>query len=259
MRRLIFTVSIFALIYTTASQAITERVELSPPHLSDVSAFNVNMRPNGIFEIQEDTVFYPKQLFYNGEAIDAGELLPEDKPFIALNRSEPISVEFLLNGDVAIDLLLTKQEAGEIPERIVISSEDFEKASIDFLEEGGVFDLYAGYSVYQDQKEAARNGGTQVTARAHYAGYGGCVAYVCKRVGCSGTVGNGRGMVSYLISKKGWHSVSCSNPKKGDVASWKGGSHGKGHCAIWNGSGWCYDQGCFDPGKKYKKTGCARK
>jgi hypothetical protein len=258
MKRILTAATIISAFYFATAWAIPNPAEIDTPLPADAQMVSLKIVPDGIWEVSEDTVFNPKAQYINDQLVDEGELPADEKPFIALNRFEPVAVEFLWSGDVAIDLLLTQQEAAEIPNRIVISREDFDKANMKFLEKGGVFDLYAGYSVYQDEKEAKAGGGrTRSKPRMHYKGYGGCVAYVCKRVGCSGTVGNGKGMTNYL-RKHGWHTVSCKSPKRGDVASWTGGSHGKGHCAIWSG-GWCFDEGCFDPGRKYRLKDCVRR
>lgn len=260
MQRSLFSLMIVAVVlFVSTTQAIPRPEPVNTPRPEDVGLVGDTIHPDGIWELSEDFVFYPKEQYSNGVEIEESEHMPEDKPFVALNRFEPVSVEFLLNGDVALNLLLTQEEAAEFPDRIVISKEEFEKANFEFLEKGGVFDLYAGYSVYQDTKEASRSGVTSKKKRMHYQGYGGCLAYVCKRVGCSGTVGNGKGLVGYVISKKGWKSVSCKSPKSGDVASWSGGpKHRSGHCAIWYG-GWCFDQGCFLPGEGYGRMTCARR
>jgi hypothetical protein len=244
-----------ALLPLNASAGVdrAERVDLGASVVSLISTRGAEeiLRARGIFESPADTEIFTKSQWIGSELI-------EDDPqaFVSLGLNEPVAVRRLENGDLEIHLLNAEEQIEEMPDRIVVSREEFERVGFVFLEPGDEFLLAESYSIYQETKEAARNGG-KPKKRLRYGGYKGCVAYVCQRVGCSGTVGNGVGMTSYLKRKKGWKKVSCKNPRRGDVASWSGGS-GAGHTAIWAG-GWCFDQGCFDPGSRFRLKECVRK
>ncbi len=198
---------------------------------------------NGIYRFEENT-----------------ELLPlDDDQTITFSKNEPVAVKFLGEGFVKIGILLSEEEVGIIPESIVILHDQFAASNLVRIENGSFRDLTERYSPDAEVEVAAR--GFVRRGRMHYrnsagGSYYGCVAYVCRAIGgCVGRTGNGRGMTNYLRNR-GWRPVSCSNPQKGTVASWTGGSHGLGHTAIWNGSGWCYDKGCHDPGRKYRLSNC---
>lgn len=211
---------------------------------------------NGIYKFTDPAAIMPKVEFING----VRTVTPENYT-ISFSRNEPVAVEFLANGDVKIKALLPEGEAGEIPEAMIISAEEFDKSGLRFSEEGGYKELYAKHSNDEEYKEARRGrGGFRRSGRMHIrnaagGSYFGCVASVCSSIGgCVGSVGNGVGMTRYLRAR-GWHPVSCSNPPVGAVASWSGGS-GAGHTGRWNGSGWCYDKGCGDPGSRYRLLNC---
>ncbi len=214
---------------------------------------------NGIYRFAQDTEILPRGEYYGDEFV-----IDPEQPTIGFTAGEPVHVQFLGSGEVEISIVLNDKEQadGEMPDRILLTLEDFQSAGLIFVSEGDFADLHQNFASYESYKEAGRRrGGFSRRGRDHYrnrngGSYYGCVAYVCRAIGgCVGRVGNGVGMTSYL-RRKGWRSVSCSNPPVGAVASWSGGSHGKGHTAVWNGRGWCYDLGCANPGRKYRLRDC---
>gem|GEM_PF-6872085 len=218
--------------------------------------FKVPVNFSGIYLFENATELLPKVEYINGLRIVSPE--PETMSFV---KDEPVAVEFLRNGDAVIHVMLTQEEFGVMPETIVIRAEEFARSGLHFAAQGGAKELLENSRWAPSLKEARAGGGFNRAGRAHYrnaagGSYYGCVASVCRAIGgCSGTVGNGVGMTSYL-RRLGWRSVSCANPPVGAVASWSGGSHGLGHTGHWNGSGWCYDLGCGDPGAKYRMKDC---
>lgn len=212
------------------------------------------LRMNGIYRFQDSTELLPKTEYVQGTRIVSPE--PETMSF---NAGEKVAVQFHANGDVLIQAILPEEEIGTIPEAIVVTAAEFEKSLAQMMNNGSLKDLADKYSGYDEYQVAGR--GFRRAGRAHYrnasgGSYYGCVASVCRSIGgCSGITGNGRGMTNYLRAR-GWRSVSCSSPPVGAVASWTGGSHGLGHTGRWNGSGWCYDLGCGNPGSKYRMKDC---
>ena len=215
------------------------------------------MAANGIYRFYDPSTLLPEYEYINGVKV-----VDPDDMNVHFNRDEHVAVKFLPNGQVRIDLLLSEEEKGTTPESIVISGEAFDKSGLRFVESGDANKLDENYSAYERTDHANLVGGW-ARGRFHLRDsksgarkYQGCVAYVCSQIGgCSGSTGSGKGMTNDL-RKKGWHSLSsCSNPPVGSVASWTGGG-GSGHTARWNGSGWCYDKGCGNPGANYRFKDC---
>ncbi len=212
---------------------------------------------NGIFKFADNVVLAPKVEFFGGV-----RTVDPERPTLSFTKNEPVAVEILADGDVKIDLLVSEGEEGKIPESIIVSAAEFNKSGLKYSEQGGPEELFARYSTDEEYKEARRGGGYRRGGRMHIrnaagGSYGGCVAYVCNAIGgCTGTVGNGVGMTNYLRNR-GWRGYcNPSSPNRGDVASWSGGRGGRGHTGIWNGSGWCYDLGCGNPGSGYHFRNC---
>lgn len=218
---------------------------------------DAQMERNGIYKLRRNIELIPKVEFILGKRI----VSPEQESLL-LNKNEPVSVEFGTNNNVLVHLLLTDEERGLVPEAIVIDQKEFELSDPEWISFGNREILAQKFSPYEEIQVASGQQ-TKFTRkrRDHYrssngGAYSGCVAYVCRAIGgCSGKVGNGKGMTKYLQGQR-WRSVSCANPPIGAVASWSGGSHGLGHTAVWNGYGWCYDLGCGDPGALYHLRNC---
>lgn len=211
---------------------------------------------SGIYRLRENTEITPIQEFKNREWKKNLELLP-----LELNETEFVAVKFQ-GSEVIVSLLLAEEEKGSIPEKVILSLEEFETLGFEFVGSGSASSIADHYSPYESQKVASNRGGRRNRKpRMHFrnpsgATSSGCVAYVQRAIGWrSGPTGNGKYMTSTL-RKNGWKPVSCSNPPVGAVASWSGGARGSGHTAVWNGSGWCYDLGCHDPGSKYRLLNC---
>jgi hypothetical protein len=214
---------------------------------------------DGIYRFRSDAVVKPKVEYINGLKV-----IDPDQPSISLNRNEPVAVRMLPSGDFEISLLLPDDERGTIPERIAVSAEEFAKLDLDYKTQGNAVDLKRYFSNEEEVQVARRGGGARGSVRRHKrfsdgTGYYGCLGWVCNSLGgCSGKIGGGKGMTNYL-RRQGWRPVSCSNPPIGAVASWTGGGRGSGHTGRWNGSGWCYDLGCADPGSKFRLKDCVAK
>ncbi len=243
------------LIFTSGAYATAPATSGSEtaPQISEFTLKSANEN-NGLYRFTLPTELLPK-----AEYINAQKIVAPERETVGFEANEPVAVEFIEDGDVLIHILLPPEEIGLIPEAIVISGAEFDASGLRLFANGGFKDLAKKYSGDLEVKVAGR--GFNRHGRAHYrnaagGSYYGCVAWVCRAIGgCSGTTGNGRGMTNYLRNR-GWQSVSCSNPPVGAVASWTGGSHGLGHTGKWNGSGWCYDLGCGDPGRKYRMKDC---
>lgn len=238
----------------------TRNAEIRPGDSEIAPAMSlVFPRTGGIYRFEKAVELLPKAEYVRGEFI-----IDPDRHTMSFNAGEPVHVQFLADGDVEIAIVLPDNEEGVMPEKIVVSHKEFERAGLTYLAQGSFFELDTNMYKYDqfDEANGRRSRGYRRSGRMHYrnaAGgvYGGCVAYVCNAIGgCSGKVGNGVGMTGYLRSR-GWQPLhSCSNPPNGSVASWSGGPHGKGHTGIWNGSGWCYDLGCGNPGSSYRFRNC---
>jgi hypothetical protein len=178
---------------------------------------------------------------------------------IGITKDEPLAVRILPNGQALITILLPDEEKGRLPDGLIVSPDILAKLSLLPIGLGDEQTLAASYSPYLTQQVAARRGGFRRAGRMHYAGARGCVAYVKRRLGLSGSMGNGHAVARNLINKRGWRQVSCNNPPVGTVASWTGGVHGLGHTAIWTGWCWKYDIACADPGSRYRLRLCAHR
>lgn len=218
---------------------------------------------DGIYLINRDALVLPQVSIIGDEEYEGEE--------IRLFEDEKVAVEFLPDNKVAVKLALAPEEYGEVDE-IEITYEQFLQLQTTFVMKGGALELAEVESGYENTTEARRGGGGAKARRHGFRRSGrmvrvvggrvmarGCVAYVQAAIGWrGGPVGNGVGMVRTLL-RSGWHPVSCSSPQHGDVASWSGGGHGKGHTAVWQG-GWCYDKGCNPPGGKFRmQSTCARR
>lgn len=240
--------------HTTSPSALPASTGTTLARISPAIPGNVSLHLDGIYRFQTSAELLPKVEYINGQRIVAPE--PETMTF---NAGEPVAVKFNANGDALIQAVLPDNEVGTVPEAIVVTAAEFDKSLTQMMSNGDLKELADKYSGYEEVQVAGRHFGRR--GRAHYrnasgGSYYGCVASVCRSIGgCSGTTGSGRGMTSYL-RRKGWHSVSCGSPPVGAVASWSGGRHGKGHTGRWNGSGWCYDLGCGDPGPSYRLRDC---
>jgi hypothetical protein len=233
--------------YGTRNSGFTE-AELSA---SPVFGLQAN-QSNGIYRFSKDIEVLPK-----AELVKGLYIVDPDRHTVGFTQGEPVTAEFLASGDVAISIVLPVKEQGVMPEKIILSEKEFLRSGLTFVAQGTFAELEASYFSYDQFQEARRGGGGFARGgRAHFrnaagGSYYGCVAYVCRAIGgCSGSVGNGVGMTNYLRAR-GWKPVSCSNPPIGAVASWSGGG-GAGHTGIWNGSGFCYDLGCGNPGRNYR-------
>jgi hypothetical protein len=203
---------------------------------------------NGIYRFTEDVKLYPRQMTVNG--------VPEDDytgTSVSFTKDEPVAVHFLSSGEIGLALLLADEEQGSIPEQIVISATDFQRAGLRFEAAGSENELYSRYSPYLITQVAGPGGARH---RLHYMGAGGCVAYVLRAIGWSGGRSGNGVAITRTLKSRGWTAASCANPARGTVASWSGGRHGMGHTAVWNGSCWAYDVGCGDPGGAYHLLGC---
>ncbi len=237
-------------ISTTATASTRSEIVESQPLTPSLG--NVSFNHDGIYKFTDNAELLPRVEFINGKRI-----VDPDQHTMTFNRNEPVAVKFLPDGMVKISVHLSEEEKGKLPEEIIISAEDFDRSGLLFLERGDKESLLSNFSSDEEVSEARRSGRFNRRGRMHYrnrsgGSYYGCVAYVCRAIGgCSGKTGNGKGMVHYLRAR-GWQRVDCKNPPIGAVASWTGGRHGLGHTGIWKGNGWCYDQGCGDPGSRYR-------
>lgn len=174
---------------------------------------------------------------------------------IRFMENEAVALQFLPGDGVLIHFNITEEEAGYLPDHLLISREDFIKSGLKMAGVGSPEELRRGQFSDLGTQLAAKRMILRVNGRVIAQG---CLAYVLKNLGLThlGSIGGGKGMTRALKSKMGWRPVSCQNPPVGAVGSWTGGSHGSGHTAIWNGRAWCYDQGCKDPGRKYRLFEC---
>ena len=252
---------LIALMMTGANSwaALSEFANSSGPNLTDTRTHFKPIPSDGIYRFRNDAIVKPKVEYINGLKV-----IDPDQPSISFNRNEPVAVRMLRSGDFEISLLLPDIERGNIPERLVVSAEEFAKLEMDYKTQGNAVDLKRYFSNEEETQVARLGGGLRASVRRHRrfnngTGYYGCLGWVCNSLGgCSGTIGGGKGMTNYL-RRQGWRPVSCRNPEIGDVASWTGGRNGSGHTGRWNGSGWCYDLGCADPGSKFRLKDCVRK
>ena len=207
---------------------------------------------DGIYKFQEDTFLVPDTQVVGGKSARNSE-----DEFMSFFANEPVAAQFLEDGNVSLSTLLQDEERGQMPERIVVSRDKFRKAKLKLIGRGGPQELQSNYSPLQPNQQASGRRGFAGRGRMHSGGYGGCLAYVCAHVGCSGHVGNGVGMTRYLLRQNtGWQRVNCASAPDGAVASWSGGSGGRGHTAIKQNGAWCFDEGCFEPGRGYGGKNC---
>lgn len=210
---------------------------------------------NGLYKFRADATLKPSAEFFGGLRV-----VDPLGSSVTFSKNEPVAIEILNSGEVKLTLLVAQEERGKIPESMILSAQEFNNSGLQYIGQGGAKELAQKFSVYEDIQVAGRNR-IKLPPRMHGrfndgSGYYGCVGWVCNSIGgCSGTTGGGRGMTSYLRGR-GWRSVSCKNPPIGAVASWSGGPHDSGHTGRWNGSGWCYDKGCGDPGAGYRMKDC---
>lgn len=239
---------------TTLAAGASTREEIARSSDPVAGVFNINPRSlawDGIYKFSADTEVIPLQEFSGGREVPNSE-----RRTLGFTRGEPVAVEFLDNNQVALSVLLPDSEKGRMPDRIVISRDEFERSGLDLAGRGGAKELEEQYSTDESEQVARRGGGRfKHAGRMHFRGMAGCVAYVSRALGGI-ALPHGRDVVGRLVGSGQWRRASCSSPVPGMVASWSGGGHGFGHTAIWRG-GWCYDKGCHDPGSKYRMTSCA--
>lgn len=248
MKRIILTVMVLANLVATQGWA-ARNGEFATSMNVQQSTLPMNLRWDGIYKFSDRIELYPQYVMLNGQYVEN-----DDADTFGFNANEPVAVRYLENGMVEISVLLADEERGVFPEKVYVTEEEFAEAGLKIDGRGGVEELAANYSIYEDTKAAGR---TKPKARMHWNGKKGCVAYVSKKLNFTGRSGNGKGMADALLATGRWKTVSCQNPRPGTVASWTGGSHGLGHTAIWEaGRGWCYDLGCHDPGSKYRLKKC---
>jgi hypothetical protein len=206
---------------------------------------------DGIYRFSERADVQPV-----GEYIDGKYGIDSENRPMSFSAGEPVVLKRLANGMYEVSIVLPDSEIGGTPEKILITEAEMAKAKMIRADDGDLKKLSENFESYAISKEA-RSYGYAGRGRASYnhGRQGGCVAYVCARVGCSGTTGGGRGMTSYLAAR-GWRRVACESAPAGSVASWSGGPRGSGHTAIKSGGGWCYDLGCHNPGSGYYGMNC---
>lgn len=236
------------------SAVAAPREEIARVEESVSPVFNIkpgSLAWNGIYKFSADTQLTPLQEFIGPRETGDGS-----RPSLGFNAGEPVAVEFLPNNQVSISLLPDESEKGQVPDRIIISRSEFERSGLELKGRGGAKELVEQFDVDDPTQVARRGGGgTRKRRRAHARGMGGCVLYVSNALG-GVSLPNGRDVVGALISKGLYRPASCSSPSPRMVASWRGGVHGRGHTAIWQG-GWCYDLNCNPPGSKYYGMHCA--
>lgn len=228
---------------------------------------------NGIYKFSKSTEVIPQAVIFNDN-------LEQNIGGVSIDvtKNEPVAIEYMDDGNILMTLRLPGEELGKVPEQLIISQEEFKELGLELFSTGGVDELMAKHSGYEETDVAARNGG-QMRARRHtvrqetsrrgfrrdgngrIAGGGGnCVAVVKSLTGFRGTAGNGVGMASAL-QRRGWKSISPSAKSRGTVCSWAGGFHGKGHVAWFDGSCFqpTYGGNCGSPGKNYRMIKCVHK
>jgi hypothetical protein len=205
---------------------------------------------DGLYRFQRDTVIPTQKVRLNGALIE--DDVPVDLSF---SENETVAVRALESGELELTLLVAEEEQDGVPDTVYLTMDEFAETNLAFIRFGDKADLLQNFSSAEETQEANR-GRSRARSRLHWGGAGGCVAYVLRTLGFV-VRGNGKDITRALIRQKGWRPVSCQSPTPGTVASWKGGSHGRGHTGIWNGSCFAYDIGCGDPGRKYRLIGCA--
>ncbi len=228
-----------------------------PPITDMGSQQSKSFRPifSGIYSTTKAVELRPEAVILNGE-------LEENTTgaTIRLEGQEPISIQ-TVGDQLVVSLLLSEEEIGQVPEKLILSQEEFWRAGLNFTMLGDEQTLAENFSPYVKTEIVrrggrGRSGGVRARGRMHYMGARGCVAYVIKAIGWrGGRTGNGH-EVTTTLRRHGWRRVSCNNPPVGAVASWSGGFHGAGHTAIWNGRCWKYDIACADPGRRYRLLEC---
>ena len=217
----------------------------SAPLLTDVS---------GIYKtLSEETSLIPKAIYQDGKWVENSDGLE-----MIFQKNEPMALEFQTNGDVLVHILAGATELAEIPNQFLLSHDALLDARLDFIGNGDEGTLNAEFSMYQDSEVAGRGrarrrsyGSRRGRASYHIGGVwqsSGCLAYVQRAIGWNkrGGVG-GSSNFAHVLTRNGWHTVSCASAQAGDVASWSGS-----HVAIRSGSGcWQYDLACADPGAGY--------
>lgn len=268
--------STLLLVLTTSSSvfaAMPVDVAVAPKSQFNTQALHA-LSINGIYKFTKNTEVIPTAVMVNGEAEDNIGGISMD-----VFKDEAVAVEYLEDGKVLMTLRLATEEAGKVPDQLILTKDEFNQLGLKMDSEGSVDDLMANYTGYFDTEVAAREGGRlkarrhtmrQETSRRGRGGFGrdangrirggggNCVAVVKSLTGFSGTAGNGVGMASAL-QRRGWRVVS--SPSRGTVCSWSGGFHGKGHVGWFDGSCFqpTYGGNCGSPGKNYRLIKCVSK
>jgi hypothetical protein len=213
------------------------------PHASYEKQINLA----GIYVIPEDS-----------EAVESAYVIKGKryqnitKESIDLNQNEHVAVRFDALGNAEVTLLLNPEEQGKVPEKLILSKEEFARLGLKFEAEGNSTTLFQNYSYYDDTDVARNHGGTAAGMIIHNTHAHGCVNFVRSRVQIPesyGCYGNGVGTVDHLIRTGAFSEASCGSPQEGMVISFSGGS-GAGHTGKWNSHLGCFDSDsvCTPPG-----------
>lgn len=239
----------------------------------------------GIYKSREAITFEPTAFIYGDETEpNVGGLN------ISVDAGEKFLVEYMNDGSAMITLRYTDEDKmagnqstendgdedddnGELPDKILIDAELVSQlGELEFVAEGDARDLYRLESGIEGDKVAARGRGGRVRHRRHRVGglikrggryvgrNGNCVRVVKAMTGIGGKLGNGH-KVAASLQGRGWRPASLSSHQRGDVCSWRGGRHGKGHTAYFDGRCFqpTYGGNCGNPGRHYRLFKCVRR
>jgi hypothetical protein len=222
-----------------------EKMAESQPLAPAAQLGTIDLAWDGIYEVQKDMEVIPES-----ETFDGRHMTNEYEESFRLIKGEPVAIQFV-NDRVVLSFApeLEKNVDQTTPDSIVITREQAAHLGLKLLGRGKPSDL--PYAEFTGKTNVAgrfvlRENGRFVAS--------GCLAYVLKKLHIhnAGHIGGASKMTAFLKRAKHWKPVSCTNPPVGSVGSW----NGKQHTAIWNGRGWCFDEGCFDPGRGYHLFEC---